>query len=334
MRKKLQIFISSTYLDLKLERQAAVEAVLRASHIPAGMELFSAGNESQLEIIKRWIEECDVYMLILGGRYGSLEPNSDLSYTEIEYRYALELGKPCFAIVIDESYLNQKVKEQGKDVLELDNPEKYKAFKKFVLSKVCRFFSNESDIKLAILESISDIQLRYKLTGWIKFEDAPDVTPLLTELSILRKKNTELEKQLNNGSTITKKELVIGDYSYIELSLILLNKHLTIPAKITGKEESKTSILEVFINYTSAFNIGIDNSSSTNAKHLFFFYHVAPVLLSFQLVEKVKVTGARWQMVQTSKLGYKFLAETEKLLSKSATTSDALNASEHIKKVE
>ena len=72
--KKLQIFVSSTYSDLISERQACVETILSLGHIPAGMELFAAGSESQLETIKRWIDNCDVYMLIVGGRYGSLEP--------------------------------------------------------------------------------------------------------------------------------------------------------------------------------------------------------------------------------------------------------------------
>ena len=44
MNKKIQVFISSTYTDLIEERQAAVEAILDAGHIPAGMELFKAGN--------------------------------------------------------------------------------------------------------------------------------------------------------------------------------------------------------------------------------------------------------------------------------------------------
>ncbi|MEB3312161.1 MAG: DUF4062 domain-containing protein [Snowella sp.] len=74
--RKLQVFVSSTYLDLKSERQAAVEAILTAGHIPAGMELFSAGDQSQWEVIKEWIDESDVFLLILGGRYGSIEPNS------------------------------------------------------------------------------------------------------------------------------------------------------------------------------------------------------------------------------------------------------------------
>lgn len=56
MNKKLQVFVSSTYTDLIEERQAAVEAILDAGHIPAGMELFKAGNESQLKTIYKWID--------------------------------------------------------------------------------------------------------------------------------------------------------------------------------------------------------------------------------------------------------------------------------------
>ncbi|HYI02988.1 DUF4062 domain-containing protein [Hyalangium sp.] len=68
MKRKLQVFISSTYIDLKEERQSAVEAILESGHIPAGMELFAAGDKSQLETIRRWIDDSDVYLLILGGR--------------------------------------------------------------------------------------------------------------------------------------------------------------------------------------------------------------------------------------------------------------------------
>jgi len=66
VRRKLRVFVSSTYEDLREERQAAVEAILKAGHIPAGMELFTAGSKSQFEVIKHWIDELDVFMLILG----------------------------------------------------------------------------------------------------------------------------------------------------------------------------------------------------------------------------------------------------------------------------
>ena len=100
MNKKLQVFVSSTYTDLKEERQAAVEAILDAGHIPAGMELFKAGNESQLKTIYKWIDESDVYMLILGGRYGSIKSKSGKSYTQLEYEYALSKRIPFLQLLL------------------------------------------------------------------------------------------------------------------------------------------------------------------------------------------------------------------------------------------
>jgi hypothetical protein len=52
-RKRLQVFVSSAYTDMLLERQAAVESILKAGHIPAGMELFTAGDQTQLQVIRR-----------------------------------------------------------------------------------------------------------------------------------------------------------------------------------------------------------------------------------------------------------------------------------------
>jgi|ERR1041385_546458 hypothetical protein len=110
-RNRLQVFVSSTFTDLREERQAAVEAILSAGHIPAGMELFAAGNESQMEAIRQWIDESDVFLLILGGRYGSIEPKSGKSYIHLEYEHALSKGKPLFACVIaDEALKNSSVK--------------------------------------------------------------------------------------------------------------------------------------------------------------------------------------------------------------------------------
>ena len=93
--KKYQIFVSSTYKDLREARQRVMFALLEMNCIPAGMELFPAADESQWKIIRRVIDECDYYLLILGGRYGSIAPGADgISYTEMEYRYALGRGIP------------------------------------------------------------------------------------------------------------------------------------------------------------------------------------------------------------------------------------------------
>src|SRR5258708_26794967 len=135
IKKRLQVFVSSTFSDLRDERQAAVEAILSVGHIPAGMELFAAGDESQMDVIKQWIDESDVYLLILGGRYGSVEPKSGKSYTQLEYEYALSKGKPLFSCVIKDSAIENRVKEEGTKVIEMQEPQKLKDFRDLVLSK-------------------------------------------------------------------------------------------------------------------------------------------------------------------------------------------------------
>lgn len=89
MEIKYQIFISSTYEDLKEERQKIVLSILKHDHFPIGMEYFSAEDEEQWNIIKRTIDKSDVYVLVIGHRYGSLAKEK-ISFTEKEFNYALE----------------------------------------------------------------------------------------------------------------------------------------------------------------------------------------------------------------------------------------------------
>jgi hypothetical protein len=201
-RKKLQVFVSSTYADLKEERQAAVEAILSAGHIPAGMELFAAGDKSQMEVIKRWIDESDVFLLILGGRYGSIEPTEGKSYIQLEYEYAQERKKPFFAVVIDEDYLRkERVKERGADVLETDNAKQLKAFRAEVLTKIVRLWRSPLEIKLAIHETVADFGRREELIGWIPGNQAVNSGAVAEEIARLAKENASLREQLSKVAT-------------------------------------------------------------------------------------------------------------------------------------
>jgi uncharacterized iron-regulated protein len=102
---KYQVFVSSTYEDLKDEREQVVKAVLEMGHIPVGMEMFSAADAQQWQIISRHIESSDYYVIIVAHRYGSME--GDRSYTEKEYDYAIERGVPVLAFVIGRVAANQ-----------------------------------------------------------------------------------------------------------------------------------------------------------------------------------------------------------------------------------
>lgn len=195
--KKLQVFVSSTYTDLKEERQAAVEAILTAGHIPAGMELFTAGDQSQLDVIRRWIDESDVFLLILGGRYGSLEPTTGKSYIQLEYEYATERGKPLFAVVIEDAALDERVKAVGKSVIEIENAALLREFRQGVLSKLVRFWSDVRDIKLSIHEKMGEFTRRSDLTGWVPGDQAVNGSLLAEEIARLTKENSELRDRLS-----------------------------------------------------------------------------------------------------------------------------------------
>lgn len=91
--KRYQVFVSSTYKDLQEERQEIMQALLELDCIPSGMELFPAANDDQWTLTKKVIDDSDYYIVIIAGRYGSVGPEG-YSYTEMEYRYALETKKP------------------------------------------------------------------------------------------------------------------------------------------------------------------------------------------------------------------------------------------------
>src|SRR5207253_8747303 len=96
--KRYQVFVSSTYQDLQEERQEVIQALLELDCIPAGMELFPAADEDQWTLIKKVIDDCDYYIVIVGGRYGSLS-STGISYTQMEYEYAVSQGKPTIGFI-------------------------------------------------------------------------------------------------------------------------------------------------------------------------------------------------------------------------------------------
>lgn len=216
MNKKLQVFVSSTYTDLVEERQAAVEAILDSGHIPAGMELFKAGK-SQMKTIQKWIDSSDVYVLILGGRYGSIEEDSGLSYTELEYKYALSKNIPVFAIVLDDSFLYIKAASDGKDtVFEKDNIKKYDSFKDFVKTKIVKFAKNKDQISSILHSQLNDIinDDEYNLKGWVRSTPNNGLYSLKTnqnqsfdKIIIGAKKITIIGKTMANIYNLYKSEL-------------------------------------------------------------------------------------------------------------------------------
>lgn len=321
METKIQIFVSSTFTDLKSERQAAVEAILKAGHIPAGMELFIAGDQSQWEVIKKWILDSDVYMLILGGRYGSIESSTGLSYTELEYDFAVKSGKPYFAVVIEEKELEKRIKKHGKEnVAEIQNPEKLVAFRAKVLSQISSFFCDFKDIKLCVHETLPNIIKEKNIKGWIRASDVPDTKKLADELTNVNNENRELratiEKQnkqieLKTSSKLSEEkefEEIIKVMSSIMIDVSGIKNVFANGKKVPNE----VSLLSLSISFKDAIMNGITNKYGIDDTGKFAYFTVCPRLQTYELVENEKVTGAQYRRYSITKKGTRFFAYYEK----------------------
>ena len=94
------VFISSTS-DLSTYRTLARDAILDKSYIPVWMETFPSGPNPPKCKIDTSIRQSDAVLLIVGSRYGSIQPDEATSYVEWEYNLARECGKPVFPLVLN-----------------------------------------------------------------------------------------------------------------------------------------------------------------------------------------------------------------------------------------
>lgn len=312
MKRRLQVFISSTYADLLPERQAAVSAVLKAGHIPAGMELFTSGDSSQLETIKRWIDESDVYMLILGGRYGSVEPTSGISYTELEYDYAIQQKKPFFSIVITEDSLDKKVRNRGQSVLERDNTKELALFRKKVLNSISSFFEDDKDIKLCVHETLSDFSTNRSLKGWVQADEIVDTKPLFDEIKKLTDENNELKNAIASLESRRNKSIENSENKFQELDELLSEIEIKIPEKLVGGEDVTTTLLNIFFSQKEQFVRGITNQINASDTQKFLYFNICPKLQIHGLVENEKVAGVTYRRYAATALGISLLADLEK----------------------
>lgn len=189
MDRKYQVFISSTYEDLKEHRNQVIKAVLEMGHIPVGMEMFSAGDEQQWEIIKRQIDQIDYYVVIIACRYGSMI--GEISYTEREYDYAIGAGIPVLGFILqDDAGWPTDHKENNKDIIK-----RLEAFKAKVSSKMCSLWKNEDDLYGKCCIALMKAFQSYPREGWVK-GSAAETSDMLLEITRLSKENRELRLEL------------------------------------------------------------------------------------------------------------------------------------------
>lgn len=190
---KHQVFISSTYKDLQEERWAVLRSLLSMDCIVSGMELFPAIDMEQFDYIKQIIDDCDYYVLILGGRYGSESPEG-LSYTEMEYDYACSKGIPVIALVYDKPDELQS----GKRETDPDALRKFRTFRaKAANSRLVRFWSDIKELQLHAMQAFHHAEKNFPALGWVRANTVAS-EEILADLNTIRKENEQLKEEMSS----------------------------------------------------------------------------------------------------------------------------------------
>ena len=164
MDVRYQVFVSSTFVDLKEERTAVFQTLMEMDCIPAGMELFPAMDDEQWNFIKRVIDDCDYYILILGGRYGSLS-GTGVSYTEMEYNYAMKKGLKVLAFVHEAP---EEIPSKFTDS-EPALREKLEAFRTEVKSgRLVKYWRETKELPGLVSLSLNKTIKTYPAIGWVR----------------------------------------------------------------------------------------------------------------------------------------------------------------------
>jgi hypothetical protein len=200
---KTRIFVSSTFFDLTQVRDDIRTAISQVGHEPLLSEFPSfpvLPDLSTIENCKRNVREnTDIFVLIVGGRRGSLDPDTKKPITNVEYETAKQHGIDTF-VFVSKAVLNLvSVWEKNPSAdfsPHVDSPEVF-GFIKSIQAEQKWIYSFEYASQIAdILKTQLSVFLKYlldqKKEGKLKpIKEFLDETPRAQQLALERPKYWE-----------------------------------------------------------------------------------------------------------------------------------------------
>ncbi|MET3838731.1 DUF4062 domain-containing protein [Bradyrhizobium sp. OAE829] len=216
MDKVYQVFVSSTFSDLAEERRQVSNTLAKAGYVVAGMELFPATDEQQLDFIKRIIDRSDYYVVIVAGRYGSLA-DDEISFTESEFEYARSKGISVLAFIHGQP--NQIA--VGKTDTDPEQVRRLDAFRAKLRDKrIVKFWTDTGELCTQVVIAITQATNLKPGIGWVRGDQAID-PKVLQEAQRLRIENNDLRQRLEalDGEEIYFNPNLLGPDDNMEFAL-------------------------------------------------------------------------------------------------------------------
>jgi Domain of unknown function (DUF4062) len=192
--KIYKVFVSSTYEDLREERAAVEKGLLQIDCFPIGMELFPAADAETWDFIKSQIDDSDYYVVVIAGRYGSQGPNG-ISYTEMEYDYAIDQKKPSIGFV----HGDPGSIPANKTEISEEARAKLQRFVEKVKKKHTRSFKNPHELALEVNSSFNWLKRNRPAVGYVRADAAVDYK----RYSEVLEENSNLKEALSAAQEAT-----------------------------------------------------------------------------------------------------------------------------------
>ncbi|WP_454199012.1 DUF4062 domain-containing protein [Nocardia sp. Marseille-Q1738] len=173
MERIYTAFVSSTYTDLVIERELLQRNCLHVRTMPLGMEFFPSTGAGQWNSIMDCLKSADFSIFLLAGRYGSIDPSTNISWTHREYRESRKLGKPSIVL------MRRSIETLPRDKGETDDARyrQLQAFRQEVLNgHDCIMWDSETDLVTALLSSIGHMKENHTIAGWVRGTPDPVIT--------------------------------------------------------------------------------------------------------------------------------------------------------------
>jgi len=193
--KRYQVFISSTFTDLQEERRAVQDAVISMGDFPVQMESFPATDDSQMDFIGPLIHQSDYYILIIGGRYGSID-ETGMSFTHQEFRYAVEKSIPVLVLVHGRPDAIAVGKTESTDA---GRAKLADFITEASHKRIRKDWQDIGELKLRVHEALDHAKRSKPRPGWVRGDTIATIDAL-EELNEVRKENEKFRIALGNLS--------------------------------------------------------------------------------------------------------------------------------------
>lgn len=184
--KRYHVFICTSGTDMQAERVVLSQALVSQGFFSWGLEQRTPLTTA---FARRQIDDCDYFVLLLGGCYGELSA-SGVSYMHLEYIYAVTKRKPI-VVIMHEAPETRDVELQEKNT---DGKLKFNDFRQQLQREreVVISYRNMRDLEMAVRRAMPAIIERFPSAGWIRPQDSQK---LQDEIDTLRQKLNQIEHQ-------------------------------------------------------------------------------------------------------------------------------------------